>query len=1010
MVSSPVSARISLSILHLGEYEFVQEGVTAIDYSFTPDSPGEYVLQAFISIAGESVLLSDVVTVEDPSLNEYSIYLSISDPAPNMNEQVQIILSAPDDALSTLLVTDPDGSVNRLSHNESGGNEYGLVPSLPGEYGVLCMISHPFTENISLSFNVGEADSRLEDPVYLSIDKGTYLLGENVIISFESASGLNVTLSVTEPDNSTSILEDSFMSSFQIAYEPPVPGDYVIDGLMSYGSPEMTVSLDFNVTGEIPQTTLFELPSTTIPHPSTTIFEQPSNTTLPEPSVNDTSEESPTSTLPDNPPTTILPLPTTIPVQEILNATIPLEEVNETLTNTTHVNLSEARLSVIPGVCRPNDTVNITVTSPVDANIMVYVEKGNSTEEFGYDDILRLEIPYTALHVGEHDILANISRGNASLSLQETLIVIQSLSPAQDPINITNATHLENITLPTNTSNITTPLNISNTTFSVNVTNITAINATNVTNITNITLFTNSSDTLNDTMVLEESLRKTRRQREGLIQLKLGKRKFPDVKGGRYHIKRQGKGRRNLGDGEIGLILRNNDGVIDPSDYEARVTAAGDLELNFTGTRAFRPGLYRVELSLTEGGVNYTLEQNFTWGVLAFNTHKSRYLENETARLAMAVLDDAGKMVCDANVTVIITDPVGERQLLETPDGIRVTDACMVYDATEDPDYIAEYMVGSPGTYVVNMTAWTDNGERTMIDSFQVVGHTDYDVSRTHATRIYPDVDYDMVLTVRANRDYQGEILEILPSMLSVYGNGFRAVEAGEVKILRFPVDLKEGDEVNLTYTIDYPDISPYFYLIGKLEIGSWTESRYWQIASDATTETADSESITQGDAVSGTYANTQSDDGSSRQIDEHDTRGGGQVDYEIDVEYGFNTAVSEGDVTQIEVSCNTWTGDTEAISVYLYDYDAPSWQDLGFNIAQTSDSTTYTATICESGCDVTDDPADYIDGSGNLNLRYHDDDTSENTQTRVYFDYHAITLTHGEPATLVIWDETDQP
>ena len=39
-----------------------------------------------------------------------------------------------------------------------------------------------------------------------------------------------------------------------------------------------------------------------------------------------------------------------------------------------------------------------------------------------------------------------------------------------------------------------------------------------------------------------------------------------------------------------------------------------------------------------------------------------------------------------------------------------------------------------------------------------------------------------------------------------------------------------------LSYEFDVPDISPEFYLLGPMEIGSWEELRQWQLASDIVT------------------------------------------------------------------------------------------------------------------------------------------------------------------------------
>ena len=72
---------------------------------------------------------------------------------------------------------------------------------------------------------------------------------------------------------------------------------------------------------------------------------------------------------------------------------------------------------------------------------------------------------------------------------------------------------------------------------------------------------------------------------------------------------------------------------------------------------ALRPGLYKLVVETIQNGLTSVQEQDFGWGVLAVNTHKSIYLPNEEAFIGIAVLDNEGRMVCDADVTLVITDP-----------------------------------------------------------------------------------------------------------------------------------------------------------------------------------------------------------------------------------------------------------------------------------------------------------------------------------------------------------------
>src|SRR3989344_2143460 len=126
-------------------------------------------------------------------------------------------------------------------------------------------------------------------------------------------------------------------------------------------------------------------------------------------------------------------------------------------------------------------------------------------------------------------------------------------------------------------------------------------------------------------------------------------------------------------------------------------------------TENFRPGKYRVEV---KEGSRVIFEKDFLWGVLAINFNKSRYLKDEVASITMAVLNETGNMVCDAEVSLEIAAPDFSSVLLSTQNGgITVNDDCDLLGYTEKPDYEATYAVSKEGEYKVKLTAKTENGE-----------------------------------------------------------------------------------------------------------------------------------------------------------------------------------------------------------------------------------------------------------------------------------------------------------
>ena len=195
------------------------------------------------------------------------------------------------------------------------------------------------------------------------------------------------------------------------------------------------------------------------------------------------------------------------------------------------------------------------------------------------------------------------------------------------------------------------------------------------------------------------------------------------------------------------------------SDYDPTV-------IRISPPAQFRAGRYRIKV--TDPGGNVTV-QDFTWGVLAINVNKSIYLPGETAKLALAVLDETGMMVCDANVKLEIRNPNSEVVTLSTADGtIKVNPECQVKDITEKPDYEASYVAGGIGVYEMNLVAETGNGKYDINDNFEVREDVPFDVERIAHTRIFPPKTYPVIFDVLVNEDFEGEVRELVPASFAV--------------------------------------------------------------------------------------------------------------------------------------------------------------------------------------------------------------------------------------------------
>ncbi|HNP89426.1 MAG: Murein DD-endopeptidase MepM [Microgenomates group bacterium ADurb.Bin219] len=214
-----------------------------------------------------------------------------------------------------------------------------------------------------------------------------------------------------------------------------------------------------------------------------------------------------------------------------------------------------------------------------------------------------------------------------------------------------------------------------------------------------------------------------------------------------------------------------------------------------------KPGKYSLQITDSLGTVE---EQEFWWGVLAVNFNKSVYFPGNTADISLAVLDEEGKMVCDAQLKLQITnDELQVDDELSTENGgIIVNSECQVKDYVEKPDYEARYRVGNPGRYEVTLSAWTKNGFYSVKDFFEVKESIPFDIERITATRIYPPSFYPAVFKITAFEDFSGTIEETVPDNFSILKSD-RGLAYDSIQIIPysapFSFDQKETEKIDLS-------------------------------------------------------------------------------------------------------------------------------------------------------------------------------------------------------------------
>lgn len=329
----------------------------------------------------------------------------------------------------------------------------------------------------------------------------------------------------------------------------------------------------------------------------------------------------------------------------------------------------------------------------------------------------------------------------------------------------------------------------------------------------------------------------------------------------------------------ISVTVTNTDTQLSVPVYITK-TETGIFSIAPQKTDDWTPGTYQLEVDARESFF-YTrnLEQNFSWGVLSFNTNKSIYTPGETAKLAFGILDEKGHTLCDQPLELVIRAPDNSETVLSRENGgITQSGECSGDSVTVLPDYLAEFKTTETGTYHMVLTGNNKNGTHTISDYFEVRGEVPFEVERTQfPTRVYPVSAYDVSITIRANADYQGIVQDLVPASFlieEISGNGttieptleyatpsaaiqqedaeaYMQIEQksklmyekqtrnGSVDHTPVPitwnVNWKAGQTYTLSYRIHFPVVSPEFFLIGPLSVGDFKEIRQWQVANDAT-------------------------------------------------------------------------------------------------------------------------------------------------------------------------------
>ncbi|MCF7861918.1 DUF2341 domain-containing protein [Candidatus Woesearchaeota archaeon] len=409
-------------------------------------------------------------------------------------------------------------------------------------------------------------------------------------------------------------------------------------------------------------------------------------------------------------------------------------------------------------------------------------------------------------------------------------------------------------------------------------------------------------------------------------------------------------------------------------------------------------------------------DQYFEVGIATVNTNKSTYLAGEQALIMMAVLDNEGYMVPDADVKLTILKPDGTDDEFYTDRGTIVEKEKGIYHAVYDK-------LDLEGEYLLNVEAVGEGVDNVMASQFMVRSDNEFDIIRTAPMSVDPWTgmfESKIKVVIINSTGPSGEappitafdLYEKVPGEISV--SNFGDAELTSVNgswILKW-TGLENNSEVS--YFAQPPLRSPDLFELGPSTImyggdtygdGTYEESRTWYLAIDPKEE----ETKTCAAIVTSGYASGD-DTGTCSQVDSPDgTRpaGGDNALSTYTQNSGLSTPVS----ADITFDTNTESGkNIEDAILYIQWYvDDSAGTSCNLEVDNGTGWSSISTTCYTTDATRSYDVSNYVKDSGAANgfkfrLTYNGDKDGSDKTDLLRIDHVYMTINISEEPTYDIW------
>gem|GEM_PF-5023551 len=722
------------------------------------------------------------------------------------NETVRIRITAPENTTTNLTIQDPDSYLYTTLGENLGSFTHLYYPELIGNYSAFAnfyLLNE--SANASTSFKVIPAENISENETVtenitislenttLKTDKSLYLPNETVCIQITAPKNTTTNLTIQDPDGYLYSTLGENLGSFTHFYYPELIGNYSVSAKLYLLNASKNITISFEV------------------------IDLPKNETISENETSELMKNLELATLKTD-KETYLPNET---VRIIINV------LENTTTNLTirdpdgylYTTLGE-NLGSFTHLYHPELTGNYSIS----AILSLLDETKNLTTKF---EVIPTNV------TNETEVQENIST--------ESILKTASLSTDRS-LYYLNETVKIKITAPENT---TTNLTIKDpdgylyATLGVGLGSFTHLYTPELTGNYSISailsLLNETRNLTTEFKVIQENISEINITAIS-VSLKAKKKHFKAEEKPEFifeYVTEKTKSEKAL------KLTTENETIKTSVYYKGQLTdiepeieklREGKFSIELPMKRAFRAGIYKLEVQLTKNGETYTQEQEFPWGLVSLNTKKSIYKPGEPAEFIMVVLDRDGHSVCNANIYLTVTNPDNEKTIYSTGEGTVTTGSeCGLYNAN--------YPTEIEGNHTINIAAIISGIEVNFSTHFLVQQNYEFDIIRTAQSKIDPTKQewFDVRIDIESFTDTETlTIKEFVPVEFDIISDADIEVK-GDTKILTWNKNLIK-DKTSATYTYSVPRVWPYLYALGPAEINyreTFTEARPWYVAVD---------------------------------------------------------------------------------------------------------------------------------------------------------------------------------